>query len=266
MPCKMICSDIDGTILNTSHQLTETTRRTAAEALAQGIRIVLVSARMPQGMEPIRLALSLPDTLICYGGALITEDGLAVFNRFLPLSEAEHILNAARQLHIHSSLYRQNHWIIEQPDAWAQQETDITGLVPEIVPFPDVFRQWNEAHTGPNKILFMAAPHDITVLKQAVEQEAHAGLICYRSKPTYLEVVPKDGSKRQAVSFLCKRYGISSKDILAIGDGENDRDMIAFAGIGVAMGNASDAIKQTANFITRTNDADGWAFAIQQFL
>lgn len=262
----MICSDIDGTILNTRHQLTEATHRAAAQALAQGVKIVLVSARMPQGMEPIRQELELPDILICYGGALIAEDGRAVFNRHLPLQAAGRIIQAAQQLHVHTSLYRQDQWIIEQPDEWSEQESAITGLTPKIQPFPEVFQQWDAACTGPNKVLFMSEPERIRSLKQALDADELEGLTCYRSKPTYLEVVPTEGSKRKAVSFLCEHYGIPREEVLAIGDGENDQDMIAFAGTGVAMGNASDSVKNAADFVTETNDANGWALAIERFL
>ncbi|ADU26382.1 Cof-like hydrolase [Ethanoligenens harbinense YUAN-3] len=266
MGCRMIFSDIDGTILNTRHQLTEATRQAVAKALGKGVRIVLVSARMPQGMEPIRKELALPDILICYGGALIMEDGKAVFSRFLPLSETRKIAETAGRIGIHISLYRQDRWIIGQPDEWAGQESDITSLTPDICPFPDIFQQWEDARTGPNKILFMAKPDRITALKQALEHEVHTDLTFCRSKPTYLEVIPPESSKRLAVSFLCKRYGIPREDILAIGDGENDLDMIEFAGIGVAMGNAPASVKNTADFVTRTNDEDGWAFAVQNDL
>lgn len=262
----MICSDIDGTILNTRHQLTEATHQAVKQALAQGVKIVLVSARMPQGMEPIRRELKLPDILICYGGALIVEDGKAVFNRFLPLSAASQITQAARQLHVHTSLYRQDQWIIGQPDEWSDQETAITGLTPKIRPFSEVFQQWDAERTGPNKVLFMSEPERILTLKQTMDADGMEGLTCYRSKPSYLEVVSDEGSKRKAVSFLCERYGISREDVLAIGDGENDQDMIAFAGTGVAMGNAPESVKNAADFMTETNDANGWALAIQRFL
>lgn len=262
----MICSDIDGTLLNTRHQLTEATHRAVKQALAQGVKIVLVSARMPQGMEPIRRELQLPDILICYGGALIAEDGKAVFSRFLPPSTVSRITQAAQQLHVHISLYCRDQWIIGQPDEWSEQEAAITGLTPKIQPFPEVFRQWDAEHTGPNKVLFMSDPKHIVALKQALNADAMKELTCYRSKPTYLEVIPTESSKRKAVSFLCERYGISRKDVLAIGDGENDQDMITFAGTGVAMGNASDNVKNIADFVTETNDANGWALAIQRFL
>lgn len=262
----MIFSDIDGTILNTGHQLTEATRQAASKALENKVKIVLVSARMPQGMEPIRKQLALPDILICYGGALITEGGKAVFSCYLPLSETRQITEIAERLGIHTNLYRQEHWIVGQLDEWAGQESDITGLTPDIRPLSTVFQQWDNDRTGPNKILFMSEPDRIAALKQVLDEQPYLGLNWYRSKPTYLEVVPSKGGKRQAVSFLCERYGIPREDILAIGDGENDLDMIQYAGIGVAMGNALNTIKQTADFVTRTNDADGWAFAIQRYV
>ena len=265
MGCRMICLDVDGTILNTRHQITKSTRRTIAEVLEKGTMVVLVSARMPQGMEPFRKELGLQNVLICYGGALIMENGLAVFNKTLPLAEAHQVVRTAFRLNVHVSLYRQDRWIVERTDDWSEQESAITGLKPEAQRISSVFRKWNDEETGPNKLLFMADSNRITELKNILEREPLNGMSFYRSKPTYLEVVPSSGSKRQAVSFLCARYGIPKDEVLAIGDSENDLDMIQYAGIGVAMGNASASVKNAADFVTRTNDEDGAAFAIHNF-
>ena len=72
-----------------------------------------------------------------------------------------------------------------------------------------------------------------------------------------VDVVPKDGSKSATLTYLAKRVGIDAKNIIAFGDGENDREMLSHAGIGVAMGNASPSIQEVATMVTDTNDNDG---------
>lgn len=265
MGCRMICLDIDGTLLNTEHQITDTTRKAIADAITKGALVVLVSARMPQGMEPIRKELALQDILVCYSGALIMENGMVIYNAALPIDEARDTVKTARSLQVHASLYKQEHWIVEKVDAWSEQETAIIGLQPEVKRFSSAVRSWREEGVGPNKLLFMADADKITELKETLDLKPHRGLECYRSKPTYLEAVPSEGSKRRAIAFLCERYGIPREETLAIGDNENDLDMIEYAGIGVAMGNAAESVKKAADFVTNTNDEDGAAFAIRKF-
>ena len=265
MGCRLICLDIDGTILTTEHQLTDETRKAIADVITKGTLVILVSARMPQGMEPIRKELNLQDILVCYSGALIMENGMAIYNASLPIDEARDAVKTARCLQVHASIYKQEHWIVEKMDAWSEQEAAIIGLQPESKRFSSAVRNWRDENMGPNKLLFMADAARITELKKTLDCQPHKGLEFYRSKPTYLEAVPSEGSKRHAIAFLCERYGIPREETLAIGDNENDRDMIEYAGIGVAMGNAAESVKKTADFVTNTNDEDGAAFAIKKF-
>lgn len=262
----MVCLDVDGTLLNSHHQVTPATRRVIADTMVKGILVVLVSARMPGGMEPIRKLLNIQNVLVCYSGALILENSLPVYNAVLPVREVQLAVKTACHLQVHVSMYEQNHWVTEAMDSWSKQEAEIIGIQPELKPFSLLLLQWCKRKTGPNKMLFMADADKIAKLKQVFSSDAYSGIQFYRSKPTYLEAMPSEGSKRHAVSFLRKRYGIPREEILAIGDNENDLDMLQYAGIGVAMGNAPASVKGQADFVTATNDEDGVAFAIRKFI
>ena len=86
----------------------------------------------------------------------------------------------------------------------------------------------------------------------------------YKSQPTYLEVMSVDASKSKAIQFLLKKYGLHQNEVIAIGDNFNDKEMIEFAGCGVAMGNAPVAVKEAANYVTDTNNNDGVCKAIKK--
>ena len=107
---------------------------------------------------------------------------------------------------MHASLYKQEHWIVEKADEWSEQEAAIVGLQPEVKRFSSAVRSWREEGVGPNKLLFMADANKITELKGTLDSTPHTGVEFYRSKPTYLEAVPSEGSKRRAIAFLCERY------------------------------------------------------------
>lgn len=266
MISRIIFSDIDGTLLNSSNKITEATKQAVAKAAEIGIKVVPVSARMPQGVEPISRELEIDDTAVYYGGAMVVDNGVCVLNEVLPHQYAVRCVMAAKNMGIHISLYRENSWIVEKYDKWQKQESEITGLNPDVRPLLSTLDEWKRSGTGANKLLFIASPEAIAALKCRLELEGKdiSNLFC--SKPTYMEVTSICASKQMAIDFLAGRYGIARKNIMAIGDGENDADMIAYAGFGVAMGNAPEGVKRLADFVTLSNDDDGFALAVQKFI
>ena len=266
MSFRMICLDIDGTVLNTKNEITEKTCTEIERAMNKGMLVVFISARMPAGITPIIAKLHTQNVMACYGGALIMENGIPAFDKTLSVSMSRRFCRTAKRLHVHASVYRHDSWIVEKSDYWSEQESAITGISPVTQHIPSVFRKWDSEGTGPNKLLFMAEANRIAELKGDLEAGPHGGTVLCRSKPTYLEIVPPSSNKQQAVAFLCERYGIQKDDVIAIGDSENDIDMINYSGTGIAMGNAPDSVKSVADFVTLTNDEDGVALAISKFL
>ncbi|MDP4089537.1 MAG: HAD-IIB family hydrolase, partial [Bacillota bacterium] len=120
--------------------------------------------------------------------------------------------------------------------------------------------------TGPNKVMCMGEPGRIQELYGKVTGDKLNDLNIYPSKPTYLEIMPKEASKTSAIEFLCRRFDLQSTEIIAVGDNYNDVDMIKFAGLGVAMGNAPDPVKQSADAVTLSNDEDGVAVVIEKYV
>jgi HAD-superfamily hydrolase, subfamily IIB len=112
----------------------------------------------------------------------------------------------------------------------------------------------------------MADQNEIEVLNTKIKDYNSNNLNIYLSKPTYLEMMPNNASKTSAIEVLCKKYDIQRSEVIAIGDNYNDINMIEFAGLGIAMGNAPDAVKQYADDITLSNDEDGVAVAIKKYI
>ena len=88
----------------------------------------------------------------------------------------------------------------------------------------------------------------------------------YRSEPYFLELVPKGIDKAQSLAVLLQKIGYTREEMIAIGDGFNDKSMIEFAGMGVAMANAQEVVKQAANYITLSNEEDGVAAVVEKFM
>lgn len=266
MNCKLICLDIDGTLLNSRNEITENTKMRIQEASGSGIPVVLVSARMPAAMTFIRDELGITDPIASYGGALIMQGEKTLVDHQLPATVSAMILQAAMALGIHVSVYRGDDWYVESMDSWAVNEGEITHLEPTVCNLQALLNQWNQNGTGAHKLLLMSEPENIQKIKELLTGMKEVEAEIYRSKDTYLEIMPKGIGKKEAVEDLCRFYGISTKSVLAAGDNDNDKQMLKVAGIGVAMGNAHDSVKACADFVTKSNDEDGVGYAIEKCL
>jgi Cof subfamily protein (haloacid dehalogenase superfamily) len=264
---KMVCLDIDGTLLNSRHEISDKTKQVIQNVANQKyIPVILVSARMPKGMLSLQKELNIVQPIICYSGALIWNHGDLQLNITIPVSDVKKVYTIVKNLSIHISLYKDDEWYIEEMDEWAKQESEITSITPAISDFSNLFTIWEQESTGPNKILCMAESPDIQQLDTKMKEYLSNHLNIYPSKPTYLEIMPKHTTKTSAIEFLCKEFDILKNEIIAIGDNYNDMNMIEFAGLGIAMGNAPEQVKQIANDITLSNDEDGVAEALKKYI
>ncbi|WP_010238773.1 Cof-type HAD-IIB family hydrolase [Clostridium arbusti] len=258
---KMICLDIDGTLLNSKHEISERTKEVIKiVSNERQIPVILVSARMPKGILFLQEELEIKQPIICYSGALIMDRNNNVLSKdIISAHNLEKLWEIACNEKVHMSLYKDDEWYVEDLDYWAKQESDITNITPIITDFNELIKLWKDEITGPNKILCMSEPDAINSLKEKIKDY---DLNIYPSKPTYLEIMPMKASKTSAIDVLRRRFNIEQNEILAMGDNYNDMDMIEYAGVGIAMGNAPDRVKKCANKIALTNDEDGVAEAI----
>lgn len=252
---KAVFSDIDGTLLNTSHKIPKETKEKIQKMNQNGYPFVLVSARMPKGMTAIRDELGKDNPMICYSGALVVDgNGDSIYSVALKKEEAmalrKFIQKKAEDVSV--NIYSEDRWMAEDlQEFWVDQEMKITGVRAEEVSFEDA-SIYEEVH----KILCMGPAEQITELEKSLV-ENFPGIRIYKSKDTYLEVMSMEASKSAAVHMLEGMFGIHREEIIAFGDGHNDIDMIQYAGVGVAMKNASDEVKHAADLVTDYNDNEG---------
>jgi Cof subfamily protein (haloacid dehalogenase superfamily) len=264
---KMVCLDIDGTLLNSRHEITEHTKQVIRKvANEKQIPVILVSARMPRGMLFLQHELNIEQPIICYSGALIWNHGDQRLNITIPVSKVKIVYTIVKRLGIHISLYKDDEWFIEELDEWVKQESEITKITPHIADFSNLFSIWEQDNTGANKILCMADFERIQKLEEKLKEYLSSHLNIYPSKSTYLEIMPNHATKTSGIDFLCKEFGIQRSEIIAIGDNYNDINMIEFAGLGIAMGNAPIQVKEIADDITLSNDQDGVAEALKKYI
>lgn len=256
-PYKAVFSDIDGTLLNSQHQITPKTEEAIKNVLKQGVPFIPVSARPPHAITPYTEQLRAQHGMICYSGALILDKNLtALYSVTLEPQDLQK-LNArlADFAHLSISYYAGLDWFCNDVNNnWIKQESEITGLSAKLL---------QGKLTDVHKILIMGSAEEIQMVEPVLKQ-ALPHLSIHRSKDEYLEIMNPAATKAKAIQFMEQHLGISAEQVIAFGDNFNDLDMLQYAGLSVAMGNAPDAIKQVAKEVTATNNEDGIALVLNR--
>ncbi|MFW5991710.1 MAG: Cof-type HAD-IIB family hydrolase [Halanaerobiaceae bacterium] len=268
---KMLCLDLDGTLLNSEHKISRENKK-SIQALSEDIQVVLVSARPPAGIICFLDELNISAPVICYNGALIfDEHGRQIYD----MTIAPNVIRDIYQKYsceVSINIYIKNDWYVEKKDKWVRQEEKIIGLKPRIVNLKKLL--YDTANTdkiatvekGANKILLMGIKQTITGVEKFLRRKHGKRLEIYMSKAEYLEIVAEGVSKTGAIKILQKKYNITEREIAAIGDNYNDLDMLNYAGLGVAVDNAPEKVKKEADRVTLSNDDNGVTKAIKNLI
>lgn len=256
-PYKAVFSDIDGTLLNSEHKISPDTEKAIKAVIAKGIPFIPVSARPPYAITPYTAQLDTQQAIICYSGALILDKNLtALYSVILApndLQQLNTLLKNFNQLSV--NYYAGLDWFSNDlTNYWTVQESEITGLAAEPVP-----NNLTEVH----KILVMGEAEEIQQLEAKLKQNL-PHLSIHRSKNEYLEIMNKAATKSKAIQFMESHLNVSAQEVITFGDNFNDLDMLQYAGLSVAMGNAPDEIKQAAKEVTASNDDDGIALVLNR--
>ncbi len=265
MDYKLICSDIDGTLLDKNRELSEMTILEIKRI--SPIPFVLISSRMPKAMRHLQNQLgNTTAPLIAYNGGLVLQNNQVLHTAFIDNSVLEAIINLCVKTTIHLSLYHQDEWYVPVMDYWARRESNNTKVLPAVKSSKSVLSQWKNEGKGAHKIMCMGPETEIDILYKVLEKSFSNEIMLYRSKPTYIEISHRSVSKKTAIEVLLKECypDLSIKNIVAFGDNYNDIEMLKAVGLGVAVANAKDEVLKIANKITDTNKNDGVAKTMQE--
>ncbi|MBS3681709.1 HAD family phosphatase [Ornithinibacillus massiliensis] len=238
---KLIALDMDGTLLNKVHEVDVRTKEAIQQALTKGVHVVLSTGRSLGTCYPYAEELGLTSYLVtCNGGEIWTMKKELLEQHLLETEVVEKIWNLGEGLGLHMWMTSTEGFFIgERPDNLYDYQWLKFGVDSE----------------NPDK------------LAQVVKELSYfADLEITNSLPTNIEINPKGVSKAKALHRVCNEIGITIDNVMACGDSLNDIKMIQEAGFGVAMGNAQEAIKKVANYVTDTNVNHGVAKAIEKFV
>jgi hypothetical protein len=263
---KAVFLDMDGTLLRSDHSVSKGTIKTIKNLAEKGVPVILVSARPINAVLPTFRNIGLPahTPLITLNGSYIVENGQPIFEAVIDLETTARVTAEVKPFKATIAYYLQKEWYSEVSDAWTDHEQKIMDTPLQVGPIDHFVRDWSARNIGPNKMMVMSDAGKITGIQQHLRSIYNGRLNIYPSKATYLEVMDTRGSKSNAVKFVGERLGIEPAAIVAMGDNYNDVEMLQFAGMGVAMGNAPDDIKAKADLVTDTNNNDGVRKALEK--
>jgi len=268
MKYKLIVLDVDGTLLNSNREITKRTVQTLRKVQQMGIRLALASGRPTYGILPLAQAIDLGvynGYIISYNGAQVMEAGTGqiIFERRIDPQMVPYLEKKAHKMGLTMAYYDGNEVVstdIENPHV--VDEALMNGMTlrqDEVLSLS--MDDW------PAEVMLVSDDEEaLTSLEQHMQRHLAGVMDTIHSNPYYLEVVGYQVGKSYAMSALVQKMGIALDEVLAIGDGEADINMLQMAGTGVAMGNATDAVRRCADFTTLPNDQDGAALAIEKAL
>lgn len=267
MNYKAVFLDMDGTLLRADHSVSEPTQACIRKLIGMGIPVILVSARPLDAILPTARQIGLLDyPVVSLNGSYITEQQNPVFQEVIDPETTAALTRAIRPFQATIAYYVQREWFAETNDAWTEHEQKIMDVQLRVMPFAEMAAEWTIRKTGPNKLMVMSEPESIAAIQKHLISQYDSSLNIYPSKPTYLEIMNSQASKSSAIRLLIGKMNISREETIAMGDNFNDREMLQFAGMGVAMGNAPDEIKAVADYVTDTNNNDGVLKALKHLI
>jgi Cof subfamily protein (haloacid dehalogenase superfamily) len=255
--------DVDGTLLNSRHQVTDRTRIAVHDAQSAGLEVLLATSRGPAALKSVLDELRAPagTSFVASQGAVLGsfgEDGRLDITAHhpAPLDQALVIARLAGALGLSVSWYSRSSWLVEALDPAIEREAEITHSTPTLA---DLGRQTE----GPDKLMVIAASDELEILHQ-VEGKLGPGLRGQISNPTYLEITSADVDKASTVLHYSENQGYRSAQVMVMGDGPNDLGLFAVAGLSVAPANARPEVLGAADVVSPSHDEDGVAFVLRR--
>ncbi|MGX7111518.1 Cof-type HAD-IIB family hydrolase [Gemella cuniculi] len=263
---KLVVTDVDDTLLGSNHKVSEKNREIIEKCRNNDIKVILASGRPDFGMMKIVNDLKLDsyeNYLLSFNGAKISnlKTGELIYEKFLSADRIKFLIDKALENNCDILTYQNNRVITNSNNEYARIESELVGA--ELIISENIKEEIKE---GAAKVIILKNPEEATIIKDKLSFELGEEYEVAMSKPFFIEINDKGISKGVSLDALCKKLGLTNENVMALGDGLNDLSMIEFSGLGVAVGNANDKLKEAANFISKTNDEDGFAYAVEKFI
>jgi hypothetical protein len=258
-----VACDLDRTLIGEDAVLRPRTREAIAATRARGIHVVLVTGRMFQAVRPYALEAGIDDPVVCYQGAVVAEpvSGRWLRHEPIPLELARETIAAVNEEGFGLNCYVGDELYVAQVTPEARRYADFQHLELHAV---GSLLEWLDE--PPTKLVVIDDPEVLDGLKERMLARFDGRLYISKSLPYFLEFASPDVTKAAGLDFLSQRLGFTREGTIGFGDGENDVELLEWAGYGVAVANAHERVKDVADFVCPSVDDEGVAQVLEAFL
>ncbi|WP_018527728.1 Cof-type HAD-IIB family hydrolase [Alkalispirochaeta alkalica] len=254
---RLIATDIDDTLLAPDGSFPEVNRRALALLHRQGVAVVLSSGRATVSMRPFARQIGPADDteyLISFNGARVStvQSDTLLFEHLISREAVEIVMDYARREDLLVHGYRDEAFLTEQDHPRSARYARDTGM--ECLPTPDMVA---DLPRGTPKLLVIGDPRELPHHRDELMKRAGGLFEGVFSKPEYLEIMAPGVSKGAALGELARHLEIPLEETIALGDSLNDLEMIATAGVGIAVANAREELKGVADLVLNQTAAQG---------
>jgi Cof subfamily protein (haloacid dehalogenase superfamily) len=253
--------DLDGTILRRDLRITGRTLAAMQGLRDRGVRLVVATGRRFEGAREHagRLGFADEDPVICYGGSMVRRmNGETLLHRTLPRDLGVEVLQWAAERDLHTRVFVDGR-VITSPSTPAALKHLRNYEEPGLSVVEDPADWLRSGGEEPTKLVLVDQPDDVEGWLREAQNAFHGRLFVTRSLPHYVEVGGLEGTKSNALRFLCEHWGIDHGRAIAFGDADNDVDMLRFVGHGVAVGGMTDEVREAADAVAPPVNEDGVA-------
>ena len=263
-PIKLVALDLDGTLLDEELRIGRRVECAIAATLARGVHVTIATGRAFASARPFAQRLGITTPLITYQGGVITDPRDATVLRAEGMTRDVALAAARRALaedvdisfYVGETIYtRQRRWPQEFYDRWFGLPMHVTPDLTTIL----------DSHPA-LKFIIIAEPPEADVIEARWKTAFDGRLIVVRSHRLFVEGNPPGVSKGAALAWLAERLAVPREGVLAMGDNDNDRSMVEWAGVGVAMGDGAPSLQAVADWVAPPLHADGVAAALDRFV
>ena len=259
---KLIATDLDGTLLNEDSKITDYNKTILNKLMDRGIEIVIATGRPIYSMDFYYKELENNSESIVFNGAMVADKNFnCIFSSPLENNIVYNIINLYKEKYMNNtslSIYSLKEYIVAKNDFKFKTHTEKINKKNKIIGLEN----FNNNVKVQKMIIF--GDNDILIdVKKNIDNlfTVHTSF----SDPHFLEILAANTNKANALKWLCNKKCIDRSSVMAFGDNYNDMEMIEFAGVGVAMGNAEDNVKKNAKYITDTNNNNGVGIFLKDF-
>ena len=276
MKYKMVCIDMDGTLLNSKKKITQNTKDILKKVYDEkGVHVVITTGRIYNNAIYYSNLLGIKSAVISGNGAYIKEEYCEkeIYKETLSSKQCKEILEVCSEFGVMPQIYTINHIYIYSKVYWMLSYILMGINVPDnykvILKNVRKKEQWYKVIEDLSgdiiKVLIINLDENkLNKIQKVIKEKLN--LEVHKSSKYSLEINGEGVDKGNGVRVLGEYYGVKREEIICIGDNNNDISMIKYAGLGVAMKNGSDQAKEVADYVTDSNDEDGVAKVIEKFI